>query len=88
MEIWKFNRRVASAAAGATLRVVAGAPFRLRWTRDEWRTVSDDYARGAAGMCYADVKIPKTQRAPLRFTFFWTQDGRWEGEDFEVEAGR
>ena len=85
LEIWKFNRQVARAAAGATLRVMAGAPFRLRWTRDEWRTIADDAALGVGiGMYYCDLVIPAAQRAPLRFTFYWTDAGKWQGEDYTV----
>jgi glucoamylase len=86
-EIWKFNRRVTRACAGATVRVIAGAPFRLRWTTDDWRHISDEGASAAAGMYYDDIKLPKTQRAPLRFTFYWLKEDRWEGRDFEVAVG-
>ena len=26
------------------------------------------------------------QRAPIRFTFFWTSKGSWEGRDYMVEV--
>ena len=28
------------------------------------------------------------QKAPVRFTFFWTAVGRWEGRDFQVGVDR
>jgi hypothetical protein len=31
-----------------------------------------------------DIQVPPAQRAPVRFTFFWTVAGRWEGRDFQV----
>jgi glucoamylase len=87
LEIWKLNRQVARAAAGATLRVMAGAPFRLRSTRDEWRTISDDAGLCVGiGMYYVDLVISPAQRAPLRFTFYWTAEGRWEGADYTVDV--
>ncbi|HKA35122.1 MAG TPA: glucan 1,4-alpha-glucosidase, partial [Candidatus Binatia bacterium] len=80
------NRRPSRVAAGATLRVQAPAPFRLRWTRDEWRTIADDEARGVGiGLYFTDIAVPPAQRAPLRFTFYWTADDRWAGEDYFVE---
>ena len=87
LEIWKPNRRPPRVAAGATLRIQAPAPFRLRWTRDEWRTIAEDAARGVGiGLYYIDITVPPAQRAPLRFTLYWTADGRWEGEDYFVEV--
>jgi glucoamylase len=87
LQIWKPNRQPSQVAAGATLRVQVSAPFRLRWTRDEWRTISEDAARAVGiGIHYIDIPVPSAQRAPLRFTFYWTADGRWEGEDYLVEV--
>ena len=41
LEIWKFNRQVRSLPAGGTLRIQAASPFRLHWTRDEWKQAHD-----------------------------------------------
>jgi len=84
-EMWKFNRRPRTIHSGCTLRVLAGAAFRLHWTADEWRHVSDlaSTATGA-GVDFVDIPVPPNQTAPLRFTFFWTGPGRWEGRDFSV----
>ncbi len=30
------------------------------------------------------IPVSPGQLAPIRFTFFWTTDGRWEGRDFQV----
>lgn len=38
----------------------------------------------ALGIEYVDIPIPSTQRAPLRFTFFWPASHRWEGRDYYV----
>jgi glucoamylase len=89
LEIWKFNRQVRSIAAGGTLRIQATAPFRLRWTGDEWRRVEDlDSMSIATCHEFVDVRVPLGQTAPIRFTFFWTSAGRWEGRDFEVGVDR
>jgi glucoamylase len=91
MEIWKFNRQVHSAPAGGTLRIQANAPFRLRWTCNSWdqsqETASSPIGTGHE---YADIRVSRGQRAPIRFTFFWTDAGRWEGREFQVAvvAGR
>jgi glucoamylase len=89
LEIWKFNRQVRSIAAGGTLRIQAAAPFRLRWTADGWGRVEDtDSTPIGTGHEFVDVRVPPGQRAPIRFTFFWTSAGRWEGRDFEVGVER
>ncbi len=87
LEVWKFNRQVRTVAAGSTLRVQAASSFRLRWTHDEWTTLKDgDALTTAVGVHYLDTPIPSAQRAPLRFTFYWTDSDRWEGRDFAVEV--
>ncbi len=88
LEVWKFNRQVRTVAAGDTLRIQASAPFRLRWTLDEWAMSKDSEAvETKIGIYYFDVTIPRGQRGELRFTFYWTEGGRWEGRDFTVEIG-
>jgi hypothetical protein len=32
-----------------------------------------------------DIPIAPGQAAPIRFTFFWPEVGRWEGRDFQIE---
>ena len=74
---------------GRTLRVLGEAAFVLRWTTDEWRTIHDTPSIAtAAGIEFADVPVAMDQEAPVRFTFFWTGAGRWEGIDFTVATGR
>lgn len=86
-EWWKFNRQPGSAAAGSTLRVVGHAPFTLVWTREEWRTVRTCAGSATAvGTWFADLEIPRDQRAPVRFTFHWDESDRWEGRDFQVDV--
>jgi len=57
----------------------------LHWTTDEWHTVRDTQSAGTAlGIDFVDVPIPAEQRAPVRFTFFWTANNSWEGRDYSV----
>jgi glucoamylase len=85
IEMWKFNRRPRTIRAGALLRVHAEAPFRLRSSTDEWQTAVDTGARATPlGVWYADIDVARDQKAPVRFTFYWTEAGTWEGRDFEV----
>ena len=86
-EIWKANRQARRVAPGARLRIVAERPFRLHWTADEWRTKADvDATRVPLGFSYVDLAVAPGQRAPVRFTFLWTDAGQWEGKDYAVEV--
>jgi glucoamylase len=86
LEIWKFNRRSRTMIAGRTLRVMAEAPFRLRWSADAWATAQETEATATRfGVRYVDVPTSRESRAPISFTFLWTDGGRWEGRDYRVE---
>jgi glucoamylase len=85
LEIWKRKRPIRSVKPGWTLRIQESAPFRLRWSADEWTTAQDGDANSVAvASHFLDIPIPREQRAPVRFTFFWPEDSRWEGRDYEV----
>jgi len=85
LEIWKPNRQVCAVNTEMTLRVQSPAPFRLRWSGDDWQTVEETPSTPTAlGIEFVDIPIRSTQRAPIRFTFFWTASSRWEGRDYEV----
>ena len=85
MEIWKFNRQVRSVPAGGTLRIQVASSFRLHWSCDEWQHAHDtDSTSIQTGHDYVDIRVLLEQRAPIRFTFFWTIVGCWEGRDFQV----
>lgn len=87
IEVWKINRQVRKVPAGGTLRVQWDAPFVLHWSDDEWHTVCDTASTATAiGLEYVDLAIDVAQKAPLRFTFHWTLDNRWQGVDYEVEV--
>lgn len=98
LEVWKPVRQVQRVRRGATLRIQAPAPFRLRWTIDEWQTARDTDSRDSGlDIAFVDIAIDARQQAPIRFTFFWlggadypffTREAqRWEGRDYTVEVG-
>ncbi len=85
LEIWTFNRQVQCLPAGGTVRVQAAVPFRLHWTCNEWEPTHDTASTPTGtGAEFADVPTASGQCAPVRFTFFWTKTGSWEGRDFKV----
>ncbi|HKQ72122.1 MAG TPA: glycoside hydrolase family 15 protein [Blastocatellia bacterium] len=85
IEVWKFNHQAPAAAAGALLRIQANSPFLLHWTSDEWLHSTDTRSRSTGvGIEFVDILLPQ-QNAPIRFTFLWVEDNRWEGNDYKVE---
>lgn len=89
LEIWKPNRQPRTVRGGGVLRVQVPAKFRLRVTLDAWKTQQDvDAAATRVGMYYVDVPIDAGQAAPVRFTLFYPDEGRWEGTDYAVEVVR
>jgi len=85
LEVWKPIRQVKTIGAGDTLRVQAPRAFRLHWSEDEWQTAHDtDATSTGLGIAFVDIPTGRAQLAPIRFTFFWTDERRWEGRDYEV----
>jgi glucoamylase len=57
------------------------------WTLDEWQTVhASESIDSEIGIYYVDIPISRAQKPPVRFTFFWINDQRWEGRDYEVRV--
>ncbi|HYF91463.1 MAG TPA: glycoside hydrolase family 15 protein [Symbiobacteriaceae bacterium] len=84
-EIWKPNRQPRSVQAGATLRIQAETPFRLRWTADGWAAATDSFSTPTVlGFEYVDLPVGLEQTTPFTFTFYWPREGRWEGRDYQV----
>ena len=87
IEVWKFNRQVATVPAGTLLRIQSDLPFLLHWTSDEWQSSTDTRSQATAlGIEYADIRVP--QDGPIRFTFLWIEENRWEGKDYVVKITR
>jgi hypothetical protein len=69
----------ASSRVGLTVRSGILTSLRMDW--------EDAMSRPTAlGVELVDIPVPATQRAPIRFTFLWTESGRWEGGDHVVEV--
>jgi glucoamylase len=88
---WRFNHKCGSMPGGKTLRVETLAPAVVHWSADAWHHTHDTPTRDTGlGAHYADLATGALPAgSALRFTFYWPEADRWEGEDFalEVEAG-
>jgi glucoamylase len=86
LEIWKRHREVGAIRPGTTLRVMVTEPFVLHWTDNEWSTVRDTRSTPTSvGVHIVDIETKAGQRSPVRFTFRWADQDRWEGRDYMVE---
>lgn len=85
LEIWKPNHRIRTIREGMTLRVQAPAPFQLRWSQDEWRTIQETTATATIlNIYYVDLLPIAADSGFILFTFFWIADDRWEGKDYQI----
>lgn len=85
--MWTRNYPSRRMSAGETLRIYARKPFRLRYSVDNWAQVRDlDAVDTELSIYFADVSVGQEQKAPVRFTFFWTQSGEWNGSDYAIEV--
>ena len=86
MEVWKANRQVQTVPAATLLRIQADSPFLLHWTDDDWQHSVDTRSIGTAlGLEFVDIPLPEEQKDPIRFTFLWLEENRWEGNDYTVK---
>ncbi len=86
-QVWKFNRQPVTVPPEATLRIVAGAEFRLRASNDDWRTAHErDSSRTGIGLHYVDLEPLGRGSAAWTFTFYWLGASKWEGRNYTVRS--
>jgi len=86
LEIWKPNRQPRTVVKGFTLRVQTEETFRLRWSRDAWKSEETTLSTPTAlGIEFVDIPVPVDQQAAIRFVFQWLSGTREERE-YEVSA--
>jgi glucoamylase len=85
LEVWSFRRQPVSVAPGRSLRIIGAAPFLLRWSDNDWTTITEtrSVSTGLA-FDYVDLTPPTETGRAMKFTFFWTETSRWEGRDFSI----
>jgi glucoamylase len=83
---WRFNNKTRSVPRNKTLRIVLLTPARVHWSVDGWNSSHDTDARDT-GLGIYTLDLPTASLpagAQAVFTFFWTQENRWEGTDYSV----
>ena len=87
VEVWKPDRHVRFMRKGSILRIHGTEPFRLRWSSDGWKSQNDtESSANALEIDFVDlpVTVSSSKDACIRFTFFWRNSNRWEGQDYDV----
>jgi glucoamylase len=83
---WRFNNKCRTMPLGKNLRLVLPAAAQVRWSLDNWRT-PQDMNTGDTGLGTFIADLPVNQLpagSEIVFTFYWTQEQRWEGTNFSV----
>jgi hypothetical protein len=57
----------------------------LQFVFTDGETFLHDERRNFRGQ-FGDLALPEQQKAPIRFTFLWVENDRWEGKDYVVEV--
>jgi glucoamylase len=83
---WRFNNKVRTMPAGRILRIETLAPANVHWSADGWNTLHDTATRDTTlGVYVADLDTLNLRVGDrVDFTFYWPEEGRWEGADFVV----
>jgi glucoamylase len=87
LEIFQTSMPCYSIEAGKTLRVVDTVRFRMLYTMDDWATSTtlQSHPVGYAGS-YADVPTTPGKEGKIVFTFYWPEQDKWLGRNFEVKV--
>ncbi|HUZ06432.1 MAG TPA: glucan 1,4-alpha-glucosidase [Candidatus Paceibacterota bacterium] len=83
---WRFNHKLRSLPPGKILRIELMAPAVIHWTADDWKTCQDiKTLDDGLGIHLADLPTKSlSEGAQIKFTFYWSEAGHWEGKDFMV----
>jgi len=88
IEVFKLRRQIQSIPAGKVLRIIAGAPFAVRYSLDGWATVDQVSSQSfgySGSSCDLPTSMGEKQGSALSFTILWTDENRWEGRNFDVK---
>lgn len=86
--VWRFNHKIRSLPAGKFLRIETLAPAVIHWSDDDWNTVHDAGTRDTGlAIHVADLATDALpEGTTVKFTIYWSDVGRWEGNDFVVSV--
>ena len=84
--VWRFNHKCRELPRGKSLRIEVLAPALVHWGVNGWQNPQDrmtcDSTLGVHFVDLPTADLPSGTK--IDFTFYWTDSGRWEGEDFSA----
>ena len=83
---WRFNNKTRTLPRGKKLRILLMDPATVRWSFDNWQSTHDnDSEESGWNLQHVDLST-ETLVAGLQivFTFYWKNEARWEGQDYQV----
>jgi glucoamylase len=85
IEIFQTSRPISAITAGMTLRIVDTVRFHVLYSTDNWATNVSKESRplGYVGS-FADIETTPGQTGKIVFTFYWPDQDKWLGRNFEV----
>ncbi|MHB8428529.1 MAG: glycoside hydrolase family 15 protein [Acidiferrobacterales bacterium] len=84
---WSLHASLRRLPGGKRLRICLPEPALIHWGTDGWHKVTDTPTRDT-GLGLYMAELPTDVLRPgqrLDFTFRWTRDGRWQGQDYAIE---
>ncbi len=83
---WRLNNKTRTVPRHQTLRLNLLSPALVHWSLDGWKTTHDSETQDT-GVGIHILNLPTASLAAgsqVVFTFFWTEEKRWEGRDYTV----
>ncbi len=85
LAIWRIDLPISAFATGKNLRVETVLPATIKWTVDDWKTMSEkDSADMGLGIHFLDIHTDNLKSGTLIFTIFWKNTQQWTGDDYVV----
>lgn len=86
--VWRFNNKCRCLSAGYILRIELLSRAMVRWSTDDWRNSVNTMTQDSGlGIWAADLDTARlAQGDSVVFTFFWPDDDRWEGVNYDIQV--
>ncbi len=83
---WKYNHKYRNIRKGGMLRIETTSSVLVHSSTDGWRTTIDTASNDTGmGMHRTDIETASLpEGTDILFTFYWTEQRRWEGRDYSV----
>ncbi|MHB1954757.1 MAG: glycoside hydrolase family 15 protein [Sulfobacillus sp.] len=83
---WLFTHQRRTWAADARwVRIAIEAPADVIWTTDAWQSIQQASTQTTdLGVCWVDISVQGV--STLEWTFYWTDEERWEGRNWTMRA--